>query len=458
MLGASCDVLKAFLSKRSRTMSAPSRPNILYIHSHDTGRYIQPYGHAIPTPRLQRLAEEGVLFRQAITANPTCSPSRACLVTGMSAHSNGMLGLAHRGFSLNDYGQHMIHTLHKEGYTSALSGVQHVANPKISEGAEKIGYHKYLGDPNEAHTKACEYLDNAPDQPFFLTVGFFETHRDFPEVHPHDDARYCMPPLPLPDTKDNREDMARFKESARILDWKMGTVFDALERNGLAENTLVICTTDHGIAFPRMKCTLADSGIGIMLMMRGPGGFTGGKVMDGLVSQIDIFPTICDYLGIDHPDWLEGNSLMPMVAGEVEEVQDEIFSEVNYHAAYEPKRCARTKRHKYIRRYGERKVPTACNVDAGLSKDTWLEAGWCEQKLDDEQLYDVIFDPAETRNLVDHPDYQDALVEMRGRLEGWMKRTNDPLLDGDVPLPETALCNAQDCVHPRDAKLLKGQR
>ncbi len=78
-------------------------PNILYLHSHDTGRYVQPYGHAIPTPNIQRLAEQGVLFRKAFCAAPTCSASRACLLTGQYAHSNGMLGLAHRGFSLRDY-------------------------------------------------------------------------------------------------------------------------------------------------------------------------------------------------------------------------------------------------------------------------------------------------------------------------------------------------------------------
>src|SRR5262245_4032488 len=102
-------------------------PNILYIHSHDTGRYIQPYGHAVPTPNLQRLAEEGVLFRQAFCVAPTCSPSRASLLTGQSAHSSGMLGLAHRGFRLNDYGQHLIHTLRQAGYHSTLIGMQHEA-------------------------------------------------------------------------------------------------------------------------------------------------------------------------------------------------------------------------------------------------------------------------------------------------------------------------------------------
>ena len=68
------------------------RPNILYVHSHDTGRYVQPYGFGIPTPRIQGLAEQGVLFRQAFCAASTCSASRACLLTGQYAHSNGMLG------------------------------------------------------------------------------------------------------------------------------------------------------------------------------------------------------------------------------------------------------------------------------------------------------------------------------------------------------------------------------
>ena len=86
-------------------------PNIIYIHSHDTGRYVQPYGHAIATPHIQKLAEQGILFRQAFCAAPTCSPSRAALLTGQSAHSSGMLGLAHRGFSLHDERQHLAHTL-----------------------------------------------------------------------------------------------------------------------------------------------------------------------------------------------------------------------------------------------------------------------------------------------------------------------------------------------------------
>ena len=77
----------------------PDKPNILYLHSHDTGRYVQPYGYSIPAPNLQKLAEQGVLFRQTFCGGPTCSASRAALLTGQCAHSSGMIGLAHRGFS-----------------------------------------------------------------------------------------------------------------------------------------------------------------------------------------------------------------------------------------------------------------------------------------------------------------------------------------------------------------------
>ena len=115
--------------------ATPGRPNILYVHSHDTGRYIQSYGFDVPTPNLHRIGSEGVLFRQAFSAAPTCSPSRAALLTGMCPHSSGMLGLAHRGFVLNDYRQHVLHTLRGAGYTSTLIGLQHVARAP-----ETIGY------------------------------------------------------------------------------------------------------------------------------------------------------------------------------------------------------------------------------------------------------------------------------------------------------------------------------
>ncbi len=78
-----------------------ARPNILYIHSHDTGRYVEPYGYAVRTPRIQRLAEEGVVFRNCFSAAPACAPSRATLLTGQCPHRNGMLGLPQMGWRLD---------------------------------------------------------------------------------------------------------------------------------------------------------------------------------------------------------------------------------------------------------------------------------------------------------------------------------------------------------------------
>src|SRR5215472_13577881 len=141
--------------------AAPTRPNILYIHSHDTGRYLQPYGHAVPAPNLQRLAEGGILFRHAFNAAPTCSPSRASLLTGQCPHSNGMLGLAHRGFSMIDYKRHIAHTLRAAGYHSELIGLQHIARDPEIIGYDKV--QKFQGNHVEdVAPAAARFLANAP--------------------------------------------------------------------------------------------------------------------------------------------------------------------------------------------------------------------------------------------------------------------------------------------------------
>jgi arylsulfatase A-like enzyme len=414
------------------------RPNILYIHSHDTGRYTQPYGHAVPTPNLQKLAEEGVLFRQVFCAAPTCSPSRAALLTGQSAHASGMLGLAHIGFRLNDYKQHLLHTLRPAGYYSGLAGVQHIAMED-----ETVGYDRVMpvksNHAADVAPQAVEFIRNTPkQQPFYLEVGFNETHRKFHDAGPKQDARYCLPPAPLPDTPETRADMAAFKASAAIMDDGVGQVLQAIERAGLADNTLVISTTDHGIAFPAMKCNLTDHGMGVMLTMRGPGVFRGGKVCDAMVSQIDIFPTICELLEISKPAWLQGRSLFPLLRGEKQEINDEVFAEVNWHGSYEPRRAVRTKRWKYIRHMDGRSHPVPWNCDAGPSKDYWVENGWEKQTLEPERLYDLMFDPSENHNLAQDPAQKDVLAEMRGRLDRWMKATNDPILQGPLKLPPGA--------------------
>jgi N-sulfoglucosamine sulfohydrolase len=433
---------------RSMNASAlPKPPNILYVHSHDSGRYLQPYGHAIPTPTLRKLAAEGVLFRSAFSAAPTCSPSRAALLTGQCPHKSGMLGLAHRGFSLNDYSHHMLYTLRQAGYHSVLAGLQHIAARPETIGYDEILSHRSQSAVDVAPA-AVAYLNRHPKQPFFLDAGFFETHRTYHQPTAEDDPHVTAPPHTVPDYRQTRTDMASYHASARVMDWGVGEILDALERNGLAGNTLVISTTDHGIAFPRMKCNLTDDGWGVSLIMRGPGGFQSGRVCDAMISQLDIFPTLCELNGLSSPGWLEGKSLLPVLRGETSEINDEVFAEVNYHAAYEPKRAARTKRWKYIRRFGGRRTPVLPNCDDSPSKSLWLEHGWRERLLPEEELYDLLFDPGEQNNLA--ASNASALAEMRGRLQRWMKRTDDPLLRGPVAAPHGARVNNPDGVSPTE--------
>jgi N-sulfoglucosamine sulfohydrolase len=421
---------------------SPSSPNILYLHSHDTGRYIEPYGYAIRTPRIQRFAEEGFLFRQAFCVASTCSGSRAALVTGEYAHSNGMMGLAHRGWSLNDYGHHIHHVLRPLGYRSILVGEQHIANDVNRIGYDEVA-HLDSTRVDDVVPVAVEILRDRPAEPFYLSVGFFETHRRFFSPPPRAE-NYVRPPTNLPDLPATRRDMAAFAASAASLDRGVGAVLDALDQAGFADNTLVILTTDHGAPFPGAKTTMTDRGVGVFLILRGPDGFRGGQATDALVSHIDVFPTICEVVAAQVPDWAQGVSLLPLADGSVDRVRDAVFAEGTYHAAYEPQRMVRTERWKYVRRFEPRTEPVLPNIDESPSKDVWLELGWPSWLLDEHQFYDLALDPNESRNLASDPGYGKVLGELQARLEHWMRETNDPLLQGPVAPPPGTTFNDPD--------------
>jgi N-sulfoglucosamine sulfohydrolase len=274
-----------------------------------------------------------------------------------------------------------------------------------------------------------------------MSVGFFETHRDFEVPTSVRDTLYSLPPQNLPDTTRTRADMASFKASARSLDQGIGAVLNGLHHFGLQERTLIICTTDHGLAFPMAKATLFDRGIGVMMLMRGPQGFGGGRVLDTMVTHLDIYPTVCEVAGVETPDFVQGTSLMPLVRGETDRVHEEIFAEVTYHAAYEPQRAIRTDRWKYIRRFGAHPTTVLSNCDDSATKELLVEHGWGDQPVAEEQLYDLVFDPQESNNLAGDPEHATVQERMGTDLEDWMRRTDDPLLEGPVPAPIGAEIN-----------------
>jgi arylsulfatase A-like enzyme len=440
------------------------RPNILYLHTHDTGRWIEPYGFFASTPNLMRLAQEGVLFRQAFCAAPTCSPSRAALLTGQSPHAAGMLGLAHLGWSLSKPEQHLANFLRGHGYQTSLCGLQHVATP---DRVDDLGYatinEQGAATADEFAIQVLRERSSTPVEeraPFFLDVGFFEPHRNrfgFGSDDGLTDARYVPVPAGLPDTPQTRRDMADYAAAVQRADYRIGRVLGALRESGEAENTLVIYTTDHGPAFPLYKCNLTDKGLGVSLIICGPG-FGGGRVVDSLVSHLDLFPTLCDIANLPRPNSLEGESLCGLANGNVSEIHDALFGEVTFHAGWEPMRSARTKRWKYIRRYiaGDTANPVLSNCDDGLTKRLWMEQnGFRAQPA--EELYDLLLDPQETLNLGAQPEYAAALDEMRKRLDDWMKATDDPLQHEYFAVPTHAKLSDPDAVHPGGVRQTIGE-
>jgi arylsulfatase A-like enzyme len=336
-----------------------------------------------------------------------------------------------------------VHTLHDAGYSSVLIGEQH-----ISKNPEAIGYDEVFKIPTtHAETVAplaMDVLRRGYDSPLFLSVGFFETHREFLGPGSLRDVHYSQVPPNLPDAPEVRADMAGFKASARSLDHGVGLVLNALDETGMSDETLVIFTTDHGMPFPGAKATLFDRGLGVMLIMRGPYPFDGGRVIDSLVSHIDLFPTVCEFIGLARPEFLQGVSLLPLLHGDVRAVREEIFAGSTWHAAYEPQRAIRTTRYKYIRRWGDKRTPVLPNTDDGPSKDLLVRYGWAEREIPPDQLFDLVFDPNEANNLAADPSHEDILAELRERLERWMRETDDPLLAGHVDPPPGVEINDPD--------------
>ena len=306
---------------------------------------------------------------------------------------------------------------------------------KDKKNAEKVANYIRLSDTNK---------------PFFLSFGMQNTHRDYPPHQDFVDPGYVMPAFPLADTKENREDMADYMRSAQVVDQCVGTVLQALNESGRDKDTIVLFTTDHGIAMPFMKCNLYDTGIGVALIVKYPENPAAGKVCDALVSHLDVFPTLCDLTGTEKPEWLQGVSMLPLFRDPDAEIRNEIFAEVNYHAAYEPLRCIRTNRYKLIRFYDYHNSHIPANIDGSFPKELLLQTEWLSMPRDREMLFDLWMDPIERVNLVKEQAYKEIYNELSQKLWDWMKRTRDPLLKYRyrVPAPENARINVLSSTSP----------
>jgi len=436
--------------------------NILYIHTHDTGRVISPYGYAVHSPSYQELSEDGVLFQQAFCVSPTCSPSRSSLLTGVYPHQNGMLGLAQRGFELKRE-LHLANILSKNGYRTALCGVQHeigyYTNHEMAIGT--TGYSEDLSADHSGYSEKelviwdkenaanlVKYLESySDDKPFFISYGMHSTHREYPdEIHADERIDNSKPPGNIPNNEITREDFARFKTSLRVADECLGLVLEALKKTGLYEKTIIIVTTDHGLAQPFEKCTLSDAGCGVLLIMRVPGYENIIHSCEHLISHLDIVPTIFDLIGISKPEYLEGKSFAPLFKGEPYIENDVIYGEINFHTSYEPARSVRNKRYKYIRFFDSEYLRlNMSNIDNSTVKDFFMANDLESIKKEEECLYDLYYDVHEKNNLANKPGFSEILNEMRKKLDELMIRTKDPLLNGPINIQPLWKVNKREC-------------
>jgi len=176
-----------------------------------------------------------------------------------------------------------------------------------------------------------------------------------------------------------------------------------------------------------------------MVMMRGPTGhadgwgLTPGRVLDAMVSQMDLFPTLCDMLGLEPPPWLQGLSMTPLLSGQTDRIRDHVFGEQGYHCLVrDPQRSIRTERYRYVRRADG---PHLRIVDDGPANNWMRSLGYANWPAGTELLFDTWFDPSEVHDLSADPTHQAIARELSDRLDRWMADTDDPFVTGDLPEP-----------------------
>jgi arylsulfatase A-like enzyme len=413
------------------------RPNILYIIAHDLGTHLGCYGEPVlHTPALDGLATQGIRLVNHFGTAAFCSPARGGLVTGMYPHSNGLMGLVNLGWDLPPGASTIAQSLGSVGYETFLFGMQHE-----TKHPGRLGFHhisERIGSTSCVHVapQVDDFLRSrtgTEQQPFYARVGFSEVHRRYDQYSGDRAGDVRVPPF-MKDTPGAREDLSMFHGAIEQLDSSVGQILDALEESGQRDNTFVVFTTDHGIAFPRAKGTNYDPGIRTAMLMRWPDGFVGGQEFHEMVSAIDMFPTLHEASGVDIPAHVQGRSYLPLLRGEGFEARTEIFAEKNT-SPDDVKRCVRTSRYKFIRNYHEGpKLPLPTDIETSLTR---RDMG--DEHLDPRppvELYDLEADPNEFNNLAGNEEMAGIENEMSHRLEQIMGETNDPILEGPVPRPK----------------------
>ena len=470
---------------------AGAKPNIVLFVTDDQSPIAGCYGSPmIQTPHLDALAKEGTRFTRAFATTASCSASRSVILTGLHNHANGQYGHVHDYHKFSTFESCAALSLPLQlkaaGYRTAHIGKLHVAPESV--------YHfdRYLkgGGSNNtpAWVDACKPLfAEKSEEPFFLCFWTNDPHRSGAEDETAPEElkpnRFGNPPrgqtypgikevvydpktLPvpafLPDTPECRAELAQYYQSVTRTDKALGALVAALKGAGQYENTLIVFTADHGMAFPGAKTTVYEAGLQVPFVVRMPGS-AAGIACDAMISHVDITPSLLDAAGgLDAggraPGKLlpvaklgvgenagpafkryHGRSWMGLLGKEHGEGWDEVSASHTFHEIqmYYPMRAFRDRQYKLI-------WNIASPLPYPFASDLWAASSWQAQwkKGKDAtygmrtvdsyihrppfELYDLGKDPAESKNLAEDAAQAERLKAMKERLKAIQKETGDP--------------------------------
>ncbi len=421
--------------------AAAGQPNIVWIFVEDQSDHYGPYGETLAkTPNVDKLAAEGAKFTRAFVTAPVCSPARSALVTGMyqttiGAH-NHRSGRGAIKIDLPGEVRLMPAMMREAGY--------YVTNGRFGDDESLArGKTDYNFEYPSQLYDGSDWSGRAADQPFFAQVHLCGgknrdqrtlKHRDSVHTNGIDPKKVKLPPY-YPDHPELRQDWALYLESIEHVDWEVGRIMARLDREGVADNTIVFFLTDHGISHARGKQFLTEEGIKVPLIVRAPGRIEPGLVREDLVAHIDVTASSLYFAGIEIPGWMEGRTLFGPDAKPREYV---VSARDRCDETVEHMRSVRTKRYKYIRNYLHQRPhlqPNRYKDGKAIIKRMHAlhEGGELKPEIDRlffaprpyEELYDLDKDPWEMNNLASEDQAKDKLRELAGILDRWIDETGD---------------------------------
>jgi arylsulfatase A-like enzyme len=410
-------------------------PNILWLVSEDNSPYIGVYGDTVArTPHIDSMAKTGVVYSQAFANAPVCAPSRNALITGMYSNSLGNQQMRSE-YKAPDFVKLLPHYLKVAGYYTANNGKEDYNLSKES--------HPWSAGWNESSTKAS-YKNRKPGQPFFHVINFGVTHESslFDSI-PDQNLKFKPSDMVVypyhPNTPDFRHDYAEYYHKMSMLDDQIGKILDDLKKEELYENTIVFYFSDHGGVLPRGKRYLFESGLRVPLVIHVPKMYqhlmpdTIGSHSDRMVSFVDFAPSLLNLGGIKIPAYMQGQAFLGKKVAKSKAYSFGFRGRMD--EKYDLMHTARNNQYRYIRNYYPERIygqyleylwkSRAVNDWDKLNKEGKLNdvqsAYWKTKPY--EELYDIIQDPHNIKNLAGDAKFAKVLVQMREATDNWIAET-----------------------------------